>query len=370
MAVEVIDPVADYADLMRSVFDFDAIRRLLASGFRLRLDAMWAVGGPYARALLEGELGAPPGTVVNAEPREDFGGLHPDPNPVNAAELIAHLYAADAPDMGAATDGDADRNMIVGRHFVVSPSDSLAVLAAYARLVPAYQGGLRGVARSMPSSTAVDRVAQDLGIACFETPTGWKFFGNLLDAGLVTLCGEESYGTGSDHVREKDGLWAVLFWLNLVAVTGQPVDMLVRELWLRHGRCVYSRHDYEGIAPERAQALMRELRAALPYLAGQTLAGQTVALADDFAYTDPVDGSVSQQQGVRVILQDGSRLVFRLSGTGTEGATLRIYLERHEPDPARHDLPVQQALAPLVMLAEQLARVRHWTGLDQPSVMT
>ena len=370
MAVEVIDPVADYADLMRSVFDFDAIRRLLASGFRLRLDAMWAVGGPYARALLEGELGAPPGTVVNAEPREDFGGLHPDPNPVNAADLIAHLYAADAPDMGAATDGDADRNMIVGRRFVVSPSDSLAVLAAYARLVPAYQAGLRGVARSMPSSTAVDRVAQDLGIACFETPTGWKFFGNLLDAGLVTLCGEESYGTGSDHVREKDGLWAVLFWLNLVAVTGQPVDMLVRELWLRHGRCVYSRHDYEGIAPERAQALMRELRAALPYLAGQTLAGQTVALADDFAYTDPVDGSVSRQQGVRVILQDGSRLVFRLSGTGTEGATLRLYLERHEPDPARHDLPVQQALAPLVMLAEQLARVCHWTGMAQPSVTT
>jgi phosphoglucomutase len=370
MAVEVIDPVADYADLMRSVFDFDAIRRLLASGFRLRLDAMWAVGGPYARALLEGELGAPPGTVVNAEPREDFGGLHPDPNPVNAADLIAHLYAADAPDMGAATDGDADRNMIVGRRFVVSPSDSLAVLAAYARLVPAYQAGLRGVARSMPSSTAVDRVAQDLGIPCFETPTGWKFFGNLLDAGLVTLCGEESYGTGSDHVREKDGLWAVLFWLNLVAVTGQPVDMLVRELWLRHGRCVYSRRDYEGIAPERAQALMRELRAALPYLAGQTLAGQTVALADDFAYTDPVDGSVSRQQGVRVILQDGSRLVFRLSGTGTEGATLRLYLERHEPDPARHDLPVQQALAPLVMLAEQLARVRHWTGMAQPSVTT
>ena len=370
MAVEVIDPVADYAELMRSVFDFDAIRRLLASGFRLRLDAMWAVGGPYARALLEGELGAPPGTVVNAEPREDFGGLHPDPNPVNAADLIAHLHAADAPDMGAATDGDADRNMIVGRRFVVSPSDSLAVLAAYARLVPAYQAGLRGVARSMPSSTAVDRVAQDLGIPCFETPTGWKFFGNLLDAGLVTLCGEESYGTGSDHVREKDGLWAVLFWLNLVAVTGQPVDMLVRELWLRHGRCVYSRHDYEGIAPERAQALMRELRAALPYLAGQTLAGQTVALADDFAYTDPVDGSVSRQQGVRVILQDGSRLVFRLSGTGTEGATLRLYLERHEPDPARHDLPVQQALAPLVMLAEQLARVRHWTGMAQPSVTT
>ena len=370
MVVEVIDPVTDYAAVMRGLFDFDAIRALLASGFRLRVDAMWAVGGPYAKALLEDELGAPPGTVVNAEPREDFGGLHPDPNPVNAEDLIARMHAADAPDMGAATDGDADRNMIVGRHFVVSPSDSLAVLAAHARRVPGYRSGLRGVARSMPSSTAVDRVARDLGIDCFETPTGWKFFGNLLDADMVTLCGEESYGTGSNHVREKDGLWAVLFWLNLVAVTQEPVSALVRSLWSRHGRCVYSRHDYEGIPLERAESLMRELRALLPGLPGRVLAGQTVALADDFAYTDPVDGSVSRGQGLRVVLKDGSRVVFRLSGTGTDGATLRIYLERHEPDPSRHDLPVQQALGDLAALAEDLARVRHWTGASAPSVMT
>ncbi|MBN8745617.1 MAG: alpha-D-glucose phosphate-specific phosphoglucomutase [Thiomonas arsenitoxydans] len=368
--IEIIDPVADYCAVQRELFDFDAIRALFARGFRLRLDTMWAVGGPYAKALLEGELGAPKGTVVNAEPREDFGDLHPDPNPVNATDLIDHMSAADAPDMGAATDGDADRNMIVGRNFVVSPSDSLAVLAAHATRVPGYASGLAGVARSMPTSTAVDRVAAALGIACYETPTGWKFFGNLLDAGKVTLCGEESYGTGSNHIREKDGLWAVLFWLNLVAVTGKSVEQLVRELWAEHGRCVYSRHDYEGIPTEQADALMRDLRAALPGLPGQVLAGEPVALADDFAYTDPTDGSVSSKQGVRIILQSGSRVVFRLSGTGTEGATLRIYLERHEPDPARHDLPAQQALAPLIALAEQVARVRHWTGMDTPSVMT
>lgn len=368
--IEIIDPVADYCAVQRELFDFDAIRALFARGFRLRLDTMWAVGGPYAKALLEGELGAPKGTVVNAEPREDFGDLHPDPNPVNATDLIDHMAAANAPDMGAATDGDADRNMIVGRNFVVSPSDSLAVLAAHAKRIPGYAAGLAGVARSMPTSTAVDRVAASLGVACFETPTGWKFFGNLLDAGKVTLCGEESYGTGSNHIREKDGLWAVLFWLNLVAVTGKSVEQLVRELWAEHGRCVYSRHDYEGIPTEQADALMRDLRAALPGLPGQVLAGEPVALADDFAYTDPTDGSVSSKQGVRIILQSGSRVVFRLSGTGTEGATLRIYLERHEPDAARHDLPAQQALAPLVALAEQVARVKHWTGMDAPSVMT
>ncbi|MBN8775508.1 alpha-D-glucose phosphate-specific phosphoglucomutase [Thiomonas arsenitoxydans] len=368
--IEIIDPVADYCAVQRELFDFDAIRALFARGFRLRLDTMWAVGGPYAKALLEGELGAPKGTVVNAEPREDFGDLHPDPNPVNATDLIDHMAAANAPDMGAATDGDADRNMIVGRNFVVSPSDSLAVLAAHAKRIPGYAAGLAGVARSMPTSTAVDRVAASLGVACFETPTGWKFFGNLLDAGKVTLCGEESYGTGSNHIREKDGLWAVLFWLNLVAVTGKSVEQLVRELWAEHGRCVYSRHDYEGIPTEQADALMRDLRAALPGLPGQVLAGEPVALADDFAYTDPTDGSVSSKQGVRIILQSGSRVVFRLSGTGTEGATLRIYLERHEPDPARHDLPAQAALAPLIALAEQVARVKHWTGMDTPSVMT
>ena len=331
---------------------------------------MSAVGGPYATALLEHELGAPPGTVVNAEPLEDFGGLHPDPNPVNAVDLITHLMAADAPDMGAASDGDADRNMIVGRGFVVSPSDSLAVLAAHAFRVPGYSGGLAGVARSMPTSTAVDRVARRLGIACFETPTGWKFFGNLLDAGKATLCGEESYGTGSSHVREKDGIWAVLFWLNLLAVTGKSVEDLVRELWLADGRCVYSRHDYEAIPSERADGLMRELRASLPGLRGQMLAGQRVATADDFSYTDPVDGSTSQRQGVRIILEDGSRVVFRLSGTGTEGATLRVYLERHEPVAARFDTPAQESLAPLVALAERVARVSHWTGMAGPSVMT
>lgn len=368
--IEIIDPVADYAELMRGLFDFDAIRGLWARGFRLRYDAMHAVGGPYAKAILEGELGAPAGTVVNATPLEDFGGLHPDPNPVNAEELIAHLMAADAPDMGAASDGDADRNMIVGRRFVVSPSDSLAVLAAHATRVPGYRAGLAGVARSMPTSTAVDRVARRLGIPCFETPTGWKFFGNLLDAGRATLCGEESYGTGSNHVREKDGLWAVLFWLNLVAVTGQSVEQLVRGVWQTDGRCVYSRHDYEAIATASAQALMAELRAALPGLAGRTVEGQTIAWADDFAYTDPIDGSVSQKQGVRIVMQDGSRVVFRLSGTGTEGATLRLYLERHEPDASRHDLPVQQALAPLVRLAGTLARIEHHTGLSAPHVMT
>ena len=370
MEVVVIDPVADYAAVMRGLFDFEAIRQLFAGGFRLRFDAMCAVGGPYAKALLEGELGAPEGTVVNGEPLEDFGGLHPDPNPVNAEDLIAHLFAEDAPDMGAASDGDADRNMIVGRKFVVSPSDSLAVIAAHATLVPGYRGGIAGVARSMPTSTAVDRVAKALNIPCYETPTGWKFFGNLMDAGKVTLCGEESYGTGSNHVREKDGLWAVLFWLNLIAATGKPVETLVRGLWAEYGRCVYSRHDYEGITTARADALMRELRASLPSLTGRTIAGQQVAFADDFSYTDPVDGSVSQKQGVRVMLEDGSRVVFRLSGTGTEGATLRVYLERHEPDAGRQDIPAQEALQPLIELAESVARIREFTGMDRPSVTT
>jgi len=370
MQVTVIDPVAQYAELMRSLFDFEAIRTLFARGFRLRYDAMHAVGGPYARSILEGELGAPAGTVVNAVPLEDFGGLHPDPNPVNAEDLIAHLFADDAPDMGAASDGDADRNMVVGRKFVVSPSDSLAMLAAHATRVPGYRLGLAGVARSMPTSTAVDRVAKALGIACYETPTGWKFFGNLLDAGMATLCGEESYGTGSSHVREKDGLWAVLFWLNLVAVTGKSVETLVRELWTAHGRCVYSRHDYEAIPTAQADTLMRGLRDALPGLPGTTVAGCAIAFADDFSYTDPVDGSVSQKQGIRIGLQDGSRVVFRLSGTGTEGATLRVYLERHEPDATRHDIAAQTALKPLIELADAVAHIRRITGLSGPSVMT
>lgn len=368
--IVVIDPVTDYAEIMRGLFDFEAIRRLFRSGFRLRFDAMHAVGGPYAKALLEGELGAPSGTVVNAVPLEDFGGLHPDPNPVNAEDLIGHMAGDDAPDMGAASDGDADRNMVVGRNFVVSPSDSLAVLAAYATRVPGYSKGLAGVARSMPTSMAVDRVARSLGIPCFETPTGWKFFGNLMDSGQVTLCGEESYGTGSSHVREKDGIWAVLFWLNLVAVTGESVESLVRGLWRAHGRCVYSRHDYEAIPTDRADSLMVNLRGKLLTLPGTSYGGQLVTLADDFSYTDPVDGSVSQKQGIRIGLSDGSRVVFRLSGTGTEGATLRIYLERYEADPARHDMPVQQSLKPLVDLAEAVAQVREITGMDQPTVMT
>jgi len=370
MDVEVIDPVADYAALMRECFDFDAIRRLFASGFRVRCDAMCAVGGPYAKAILEGELGAPAGTVVNGEPLEDFGGHHPDPNPVNAEDLIAKMAAPDAPDFGCATDGDADRNMIVGRDFPVAPSDSLALLAAHARKLPRYAGGLAGIARSMPTSQAADRVAQALGIPCHETPTGWKFFGNLLDAGRVTLCGEESYGTGSDHVREKDGLWAVLAWLNILAATGSSVEALVRAHWAQYGRNYYSRHDYEAIDSARAQELMAALRAQLPALKGQSLDGRVVELADDFAYTDPVDGSVATKQGVRIIFAGGSRIVFRLSGTGTEGATLRVYLEKYEPEVARQSEPTQQALAPLIAIAGRLARIAEFSGRTAPSVVT
>ncbi len=370
MDVEVIDPVANYAALMAQCFDFDAIHTLFARGFRMRYDAMNAVGGPYARHLLEDVLGAPPGTVVNAEPLEDFGGLHPDPNPVNADDLIAHMAAPDAPDFGAASDGDADRNMIVGRNFAVAPSDSLAILAAHACVAPRYRAGLRGIARSMPTSMAADRVAAALGVPCHETPTGWKFFGNLLDAGAVTLCGEESYGTGSDHVREKDGLWAVLFWLNILAATGGTVESLVREHWARFGRNVYSRHDYEGIDAVAAESLVSRLRDRLPSLAGQSFAGRRIALADDFAYTDPVDGSRTSRQGIRLVFDDGSRIVYRLSGTGTEGATLRVYLERYEPDVAQHGLPTQQQLAPLIELARELAQIEAMTGKRAPSVVT
>ena len=368
--VEVIDPVADYADVVRELFDFDAIRRLFAGGFRLRYDAMWAVGGPYAKALIEGELGAPAGTVVNATPLEDFGGLHPDPNPVNAVDLIDHLFASDAPDMGAASDGDADRNMIVGRRFVVSPSDSLAVLAIHAASVPGYRKGLVGVARSMPTSTAVDRVARQLGIACYETPTGWKFFGNLLDAGKVTLCGEESYGTGSSHVREKDGLWAVLFWLNILALRRQSVETIVREHWAQYGRNVYSRYDYEGLPTEVAQGLMQHLKDNFVALTGKVFGQYTVSTCDDFSYTDPVDGSVSKGQGVRILFGDGSRIVYRLSGTGTEGATLRVYLEAYEADVARHHLDAQVALAELIRIALDIAQLRQRTARAQPTVIT
>nr|WP_315260871.1 alpha-D-glucose phosphate-specific phosphoglucomutase [uncultured Duganella sp.] len=370
MEVEVIDSVADYADLMQQLFDFDAIRRLFAGGFRMCFDGMHAVSGPYARAIIEGELGAPAGTVINAVPLEDFGGHHPDPNPVNAAQLIEIMAADNAPDFGAASDGDGDRNMILGRKFDVTPSDSLAVLAAHATLAPGYRAGLKGIARSMPTSQAADRVAEALGIPSFETPTGWKFFGNLLDAGKATLCGEESYGTGSDHIREKDGLWAVLFWLNLLAASGKSVEQLVSEHWARFGRNYYSRHDYEAVETVAANELMASLRIKLATLVGQDLGHYVVALADDFEYTDPVDGLVSKQQGVRIVMTNGSRVVFRLSGTGTEGATLRVYLERYEPDPAFHHLPTQQALYPLILIAEQVAGIADWTGRAHPTVTT
>ena len=370
MQVEVIDPVADYVAVMRELFDFVMLRGMFARGFTMRVDAMCAVGGPYARAILEGELGAPVGTVVNAKPLEDFGGLHPDPNPVNAEDLIAHMAGPDAPDFGAAMDGDADRNMVVGRNFVVTPSDSLALMTAHARLVPGYKGGLLGVARSMPTSAAVDRVAKKLGIACFETPTGWKFFGNLLDAGRVTLCGEESYGTGSSHVREKDGLWAILFWMSLQGATGRSVESLVREHWVTYGRNYYTRHDYEGVAVDAANNLMADLRSALPGLPGQRFGARSITLADDFAYADPVDKSISKAQGIRLIFDDGARVIFRLSGTGTEGATLRLYLERYESDPALQDVPVQLALHDLAVLADQVAAIARHTGMDGPSVAT
>jgi phosphoglucomutase len=370
MQVEVIDPVADYAELMARLFDFDAIRALFAKGFRMRFDGMSAVSGPYAKAIIEGMLGAPAGTVINFEPLEDFGGHHPDPNPVNAAELVALMNGADAPDFGAASDGDGDRNMVVGRNLAVSPSDSLAIIAANATLAPGYRAGLKGIARSMPTSQAADRVAEALGISCFETPTGWKYFGNLLDAGLATLCGEESYGTGSDHIREKDGLWAVLFWLNLLAATGKSVNQIVQEHWARFGRNYYSRHDYEAVDSDAADRMMQDLRGKLEGLAGQTLGDFRVSQADDFVYTDPVDKSVATRQGVRIIMLDGSRIVLRLSGTGTEGATVRLYLERYEADPARHNLDTQEALAPLIAIAEQVSELKQRTGRQQPSVIT
>ena len=372
MVVSVIDPVADYAELLESLFDFERIAALLARPeFRMRFDAMHAVNGPYAHAILEGRLGAPAGTVVNGTPLPDFGGGHPDPNPVYAAELVSALADSKSGlSFGAASDGDGDRNMIVGRGFIVSPSDSLAVIAANHRLVPAYAAGLAGVARSMPTSCAVDRVAAEFGIPCYETPTGWKYFGTLLDAGKATLCGEESAGTGSNHVREKDGLWAVLYWLNILAVRDEPVETIVKEHWKRFGRNVYSRHDYEGIASDKAEILFAELRQKLSALPGTEIDGLHIKAADDFSYTDPVDGSRSDKQGVRILLDDGSRVVFRLSGTGTEGATLRVYLERYEADPARHDVPTQVALAPLVALAEKVARIAEITGRTTPDVIS
>lgn len=370
MTVEVIDPVEIYADLMRSLFDFEAIRSLFAGGFRMRFDAMHAVTGPYAKAILEGELGAEPGTVVNAVPLPDFGGGHPDPNPVYAAALMEEMFSDGAPDFGAASDGDGDRNMVVGRNIYVTPSDSLAVLAANAHLAPGYASGIAGVARSMPTSRAADRVAARLGVEAFATPTGWKFFGTLLDAGRVTICGEESAGTGSSHVREKDGLWAVLLWLNVLAVKKMSVAEVMSEHWSTYGRDYYSRHDYEEVDKAAAEALMDDLRAGLGGLPGRDVEGLTVTEADDFAYTDPVDGSTAEKQGIRIVFGDAARGVLRLSGTGTVGATLRVYLERFEPDPERQGEDPQTALSAVSAAIQSLAGISERLGRSEPDVRT
>ncbi|RKE83728.1 alpha-D-glucose phosphate-specific phosphoglucomutase [Rhizobium sp. AG855] len=370
MTVEVIDPVTDYADLMETLFDFPAIRALIAGGFRVVIDSMSAVTGPYAVEILEKRLGAPAGSVRNEIPLPDFGHHHPDPNLVHAKELYDDVMSADGPDFGAASDGDGDRNMVVGKGMFVTPSDSLAMIAANATCAPGYKNGIAGIARSMPTSAAADRVAEKLGIGMFETPTGWKFFGNLMDAGKVTVCGEESFGTGSDHVREKDGLWAVLFWLNIVAARKQSVKEIVESHWAEYGRNYYSRHDYEAVDTDNANALVTALRAKLDSLPGSKINGLTVTAADDFAYHDPIDHSVSKNQGIRILFEGGSRIVFRLSGTGTSGATLRLYVERYEPDASRHGIETQEALADLIAAAEEVAEIKRYTGMDVPTVIT
>ena len=371
MAIEVIDSVNDYAQLLESLFDCDRIRELLTNGrFRLSIDSMHAVTGAYAHRLFEQRLGASLGTVQNGNSLEDFGGGHPDPNLVYAHELVARLFGDNAPDFGAAFDGDGDRNMILGRNFFVTPSDSLAVLAANATLVPAYRNGLAGIARSMPTSQAADRVAAHLGIDCYETPTGWKYFGNLLDAGKITLCGEESFGTGSNHLREKDGLWAALFWLNILAVRQQSVAAIVQQHWQTFGRNYYSRHDYENLESDRAHALINHLHKLMPTLKGKQFRSHQVSHCDDFSYTDPVDGSVSTHQGIRLGFTNGSRIVLRLSGTGTEGATLRVYLERYEPNVGNHALNPQTALKDLIAIAAEVAQIHAFTARSNPTVIT
>jgi phosphoglucomutase len=368
--IEIIDPVSDYHALMAELFDFDAIREAFRNGFRMRYDAMHAVTGPYARAILERDLGAPEGTVVNGVPLPDFGGHHPDPNLVHARALCDEMMGANAPDLGAASDGDGDRNLIVGRGLFVTPSDSLAILAANMHVAPGYRDGPKGIARSMPTSRAADRVADRLGVHCYETPTGWKFFGNLLDAGMVTICGEESAGTGSDHVREKDGLWAVLLWLNILARRRQSVAEIVREHWRTYGRDYYTRHDYEEVDANAAGELMSRLREKLGTLAGRRVKGREIAAADDFSYHDPVDGSNSTGQGIRIVFADNARIVYRLSGTGTVGATLRVYIERFEPDVAKQDQDTQAALSDLIAAADEMAGIRMHTGRQRPSVVT
>ena len=370
MQVQVIDGVDDYITLMQGLFDFDQIADLLRGDFPVAFDAMHAVTGPYAKRLLEGLLGAPAGTVRNGIPLEDFGGGHPDPNLTYAHDLAELLLGGDRYRFGAACDGDGDRNMVIGQRCFVNPSDSLAVLTANATLAPGYAAGLAGVARSMPTSAAVDVVAKELGIDCFETPTGWKFFGNLLDAGRITLCGEESFGTGSNHIREKDGLWAVLFWLQILARRGCSVAEIMADHWQRFGRHYYSRHDYEAIDTGAAHGLYDRLREMGPGLVGAGFAGRTIAVADDFSYRDPVDNSLTSGQGLRLLLNDGSRVVFRLSGTGTQGATLRLYLESYVATGGNLNQDPQLALADLISAADQLAEIKTRTGMEQPTVIT
>ncbi len=369
--VEIIDSVSDYVELMETIFDFTKIAALVGNArFHMCFDAMHAVTGPYAIEILENRLGAAPGTVINGQPLEDFGGGHPDPNLVHAHELVARMNSDEPMAFGAASDGDGDRNMVLGSGFYINPSDSLAVLAANAKLVPGYKGGLSGVARSMPTSRAVDRVAAALDIPCYETPTGWKYFGNLMDAGKISLCGEESFGTGSDHVREKDGLWAVLFWLNIIAESGQPARSLVRDHWQRYGRDYFSRHDYEGVDSDAARQMIDGLRDRLDSLPGQEVAGLVVESADDFHYRDPVDASESSGQGLRIYLSNGGRIVLRLSGTGTSGATLRVYFDSYQRDPGLLGQDPQRALADLISAADQLAGIRELTGREKPDVIT
>jgi phosphoglucomutase len=370
LQVVVVDPVTDYADLMETLFDFDAIRALIKGGFRVAIDSMSAVTGPYAVEIFENRLGAPSGSVRNAVPLPDFGGLHPDPNLVHAIELYDDVMSPDGPDFGAASDGDGDRNMVVGKGMFVTPSDSLAIIAANAKLAPGYSAGITGIARSMPTSAAADRVAEKLGIGMYETPTGWKFFGNLLDTDKITVCGEESFGTGSNHVREKDGLWAVLFWLNIVAARKQSVKEIVESHWTEFGRNYYSRHDYEEVDSAAANKLVEELRGKLASLPGMDFEGLTVASADDFTYRDPIDQSVSKNQGIRILFEGGSRIVLRLSGTGTAGATLRLYVERYEENPSRHNIETQEALHDLITLADEIAGIKRHTGRPGPTVIT
>ncbi len=370
MSVVVVNSVTDYSELMATLFDFEAIRRLFESGFRMVFDAMHAVTGPYAISILEETLGAPHGTVINGQPSTNFGGGHPDPNLTYAKDLVDILYADDAPDFGAASDGDGDRNMILGRQFFVTPSDSLAVIAANADQVQGYKGKVTGVARSMPTSMAADRVAKKKSFECFETPTGWKFFGNLMDAGRVTLCGEESFGTGSDHVREKDGLWAVLFWLNILAVRKSSVEDILLQHWAEYGRNVYSRHDYEEVDAKTAEQVINQARKKGMSFCGKKLAGRNVKSCDDFSYTDPIDGSHSSHQGLRILFDDGSRIIFRLSGTGTSGATIRIYLESFEANTSRHHLDAQEALQSMIIAANELSDIQNLTGRLVPTVIT